>query len=112
MGCSFFAIGAQIFEEICLCALEHLVELCWNIQKWARFFSAAYLKWFRSKMGISTQTWGHFIFCQRIQNQRLKIHLKIKKIKLLKKYHRYDLRSLNATSITTDDNYKIKKQLD
>ena len=79
MGCSFFAIGAQIFEEICLCVLDHLVELCLNVQKWARLFSAPYLKWFWSKMGISPQTLGHFVFCQRIQNQRLKLHLKNKK---------------------------------
>ena len=79
MGCSFFAIGAPIFEEICLCALDHLVELCLNIQKWARLFSAPYLKWFSGKMGISPQTWSHFELCERIQNQRLKLHLNNKK---------------------------------
>ena len=38
MGFCFFALGAPIFEEICLCALDQLVELCLNIEKWARFF--------------------------------------------------------------------------
>ena len=85
MGFSFFSNGAPIFEESCLCARDDLVERCLKVQKGERLFSASYLKWFRSKMGISPQTCGFFEFCQRIQNQRLKLHLKnIKRIKLLK----------------------------
>ena len=62
MGFSFFSNGAPIFEESCLCARDQLVELCLKVLKWERLFSASYLKWFRSKMGISPQTFGDFEF--------------------------------------------------